>query len=117
VVTLKENSQKDCLSHSIYINENPWCLCLIRLGTPLCSGALVSQIQTGGSKDVGRREYMNDIHFHPMLYTRCIMDKRNHLQLLSLPSREPFLHCLDQIWVHLLVVLDDYKASYWSIDG
>jgi hypothetical protein len=58
---------------------------------------------------------MNTIHFRPMFY-RCIFDKSNPFYLIFLKDN-PFFYCLDQILVHLLGVLDGYKASYWSIDG
>jgi hypothetical protein len=78
----------------------------------------VSQILTGGSKDVLGREYMNAIpvHFCPMFY-RCIMYKMSYLQL-SVASREPFLLLSRPNWGSFTrVVLDGYRASYWSIDG
>jgi hypothetical protein len=38
------------------------------------SSLVVSQISTGGSKDVIGRAYTNEIHFCPMFYI-CMMDK------------------------------------------
>jgi hypothetical protein len=55
------------------LQDNPFFYCLVQFWVHL----LVSQIPTGGSREVGK-ESMNTIPFCPMLYT-CIMDKSNHL--------------------------------------
>jgi hypothetical protein len=58
--------------------------------SPNATSLVDSQIPNGGSKDIGT-EYMNAIHIIcPTMFYRCIMDKKNHLQLI-LASRAPFL--------------------------
>jgi hypothetical protein len=64
---------------------------------------LISEIPTGGSKEVGR-ENTDAINLHPMFH-RCIMDKKTHFYLVLL-KYNPFFYCLDQILVHLRAVLD-----------
>jgi hypothetical protein len=102
------------LDYAVYIYwkqfEMVWLGLVLKLGlcpvaiahlSPGTHSLLVIQTPAGGSKDVGREHTLNAIHFCPIFY-RCIMDKKNHLQL-SLASRNPFFYVLDQIWLHILV--------------
>jgi hypothetical protein len=71
---------------------------------PGTSSLLVSQIPTGGSKDIGRE-------CKQMLYTfvLCSIDlllTRGTTCNLVLLQDNPFFYCFDQIFVHLLAVLD-----------
>jgi hypothetical protein len=94
--------------HLVLLQDNPFFYCLVQFWVHL----LVSQIPTGGSREVAR-ESVNTIHFHLMLYT-CIMDKRNHFYLVLLQENNPFFYYLDRILVHLLVKPD---TNWWLQRG
>jgi hypothetical protein len=82
----------------VLLQENPFFYCLDHIWTHL----LVSKISTGGSTDVGR-VHMKQCY----IFVLCSIDVlwtrgRNHFYLVLL-QENPFLYCLEQIRLNLIV--------------